>query len=222
MINKEFYLKLTEELEKVGVQLIAVSKRQPIESIKELYDLGHRDFGENQVQELLEKRKSLPQDIQWHMIGHLQRNKVKSIIPFVHMIHAVDSVRLYNKIKTEANLVGRQINVLLQLKIGMEEAKYGFQADEIMELVKEYDGEANSTIQIKGLMGMASYTDDQEQVLSEFMELTSLYDKLNPILINKDKLSIRSIGMSSDYPLAIKAGGNMIRIGSKIFGARKY
>ena len=198
--------------------LVAVSKTKPASDIQTAYDTGHRQFGENKVQELVEKHEQLPKDIEWHMIGHLQRNKVKYIAPFVHLIHGIDSLRLLKQVNKEGEKINRQIPCLLQVHIAKEETKSGFAADEIRQLFKDGLVEEMPFVSIKGLMGMATNTQDMEVVKSEFDGLKALYDEIGHS-INLEHLSM---GMSGDYPLALSCGSNMIRVGSAIFGHRNY
>ena len=198
------------------VSLIAVSKTKSAESIQEAYNAGQRDFGENKVQEMVQKWEALPRDIQWHMIGHVQRNKVKYMAPFVHLIHGVDTQKLILEIEKQAAKNDRVINCLLQVHIAEESSKFGFEPNEVAAVLKQ--NQSLSHVNIIGLMGMATFTDDKEQIKREFQQLKSLFDELfaskpNPVL---------SMGMSGDYPLAIATGSNMIRVGSLIFGARNY
>ena len=190
-----------------NVQLVAVSKTHPVEAIKEIYNLGQRVFGENKVQELLEKQPLLPTDIQWHLIGHLQTNKVKYIAGFIDTIQSVDSEKHQ-----------RIIKILLQVKIAEEETKFGLELHEAKELFAEYLQGEFPNIEITGLMGMATFTDNQNQVEKEFTFLKQVYDKLSL----QKPLQTLSMGMSDDFPLAIKCGANSVRIGSKIFGSRNY
>ncbi|MEJ2003797.1 MAG: YggS family pyridoxal phosphate-dependent enzyme [Cyclobacteriaceae bacterium] len=210
---------LHEELDPKGVTLVAVSKTKPAADIMEAYDAGHRDFGENKVQELTAKEEELPKDICWHMIGHLQRNKVKYIAGFVHLIHSVDSLRLLRAINKEGRKADRVVNCLLQVHIAEEDTKYGFDAGEITEaiaLLPELD-----FVQVKGLMGMATFTDDHGQVRREFAALKKQFDSLaDQDLPGNMKMEILSMGMSADYEIAIEEGSNMVRIGSSIFGER--
>jgi pyridoxal phosphate enzyme (YggS family) len=200
------------------VSLIAVSKTKPNEDIEALYKLGQRAFGENYVQELVDKQRSLPKDIQWHFIGHLQSNKVKYIAPFVHLIHGVDSLKLLTEINKQAQKAGRVISCLLQMHIATEETKFGMDISELKEAL-------NATahlpfVSIKGLMGMASFSDNQDQVRNEFRILHQHFINMqsNP----GAPFTILSMGMSGDYHMAIKEGSTMVRIGSLLFGARNY
>lgn len=202
-----------------GVQLVAVSKTKSTGEILEAYQAGQRIFGENKVQEMTAKWEQLPGDIQWHMIGHLQRNKVKYIIPFVSLIQGVDSLRLLREIDKRAGQAGRVVDCLLQVHIAEEDSKFGFDGDELMALLAGDELRQLNHVRIRGLMGMATFTDQSEQVLREFKSLKALYDQWRESMPGTD---ILSMGMSGDYELAIRAGSNMVRIGSSIFGARNY
>ena len=201
-----------------NVELVAVSKFHPIEKIKEVYDCGQRVFGENKVQELLTKVNELPNDIQWHLIGHLQTNKVKYIAPFIDTIQSVDSEKLLLEINKEAVKNNRKIKVLLQVKIAEEETKYGLEISEAKEIFSNYLEHQYPNIEILGLMGMATFTDNKNQVKSEFLVLKSLFDELSTF----KKLETLSMGMSDDFALAIECGSTSVRIGSAIFGVRNY
>ena len=197
-----------------AVTVVAVSKTKPADAIQEAYDAGHVDFGENKVQELCLKHQTLPKDIRWHMIGHLQRNKVKYIAPFVHLIHGVDSERLLNEINKQGAKNNRIIDVLLQIHIAEESTKFGFsyeEAEAVLSKAKELEN-----VRITGLMGMASYTDNTAQLTSEFSGLQDFYNRLQPT----NNWTTLSMGMSNDYKLAVDLGSNMIRVGSLIFGSR--
>ena len=196
--------------------LVAVSKTKPVEEIKSLYEIGHVDFGENKVQELVNKHNVLPKDINWHMIGHLQRNKVKQIIPFIHLIHSVDSLRLLNKINEEAKKINRKVNILIQIKISYDNSKYGFSYDEIEYLVKNKILNEYEFIDVKGLMGMATFTKDENVIDDEFKKLKKLYLEYR----THTNFSILSMGMSGDYKIALKNKSNMVRLGNVIFGKR--
>ncbi len=200
------------------VTLVAVSKTKPESAITELYDRGQRHFGENRVQELVKKQENLPKDIKWHMIGHLQTNKVKYIAPFVHLIHAVDSITLLDRINRYAIQNNRKISVLLQLKIAQEESKYGLTKEGLEVLTEQLVDGVFPHVDMKGLMGMATFTDDVEQVRGEFDKLTKMRDTL--IKRFDIDLPILSMGMSGDYQTAIAAGSTMVRIGSLLFGSR--
>ena len=214
-VNKEKYQQINEELRLSKITLIAVSKTKPVEDILELYDLGHRDFGENYVQELVEKAERLPKDIRWHFIGHLQSNKVKLITPFIYLIHGVDSLKLLKEIDKQAEKSKRHIDCLLQVHIAQEETKFGFDENELFAL--EIGQFVN--VKIKGLMGMASLTENTNKIRTEFKHLKTIYKKLSTLT---PQLSILSMGMSADYKIAIEEGSNMVRIGSLLFGERNY
>ena len=201
-----------------NVELVAVSKFHPVEKIKEVYDCGQRVFGENKVQELLTKVNELPSDIQWHLIGHLQTNKVKYIAPFIDTIQSVDSEKLLLEINKEAAKNNRIIKVLLQVKIAEEETKHGLEIAEAKEIFSNYLEHQYPNIEILGLMGMATFTDNKNQVKSEFLILKSLFDELSTFR----KLETLSMGMSDDFALAIECGSTSVRIGSAIFGVRNY
>lgn len=199
-----------------NVQLVTVSKTHPVESIKKVYALGQRVFGENRVQELVEKQPQLPSDIQWHLIGHLQTNKVKYIAPFIDTIQSVDSKKILVEIDKQAKNNNRNIKVLLQVKIAEEDTKYGLEINETKELYLEFMNGKFPNVSIVGLMGMATFTDNKEQVTKEFTLLKQLFDQLS----QKQKLETLSLGMSGDYEIAIECGANSVRIGSAIFGSR--
>lgn len=220
-VNKEVYQRIKSELDSKGVSLVAVSKTKPVEDILELYNLGHRDFGENYVQELAEKAEALPKDIRWHFIGHLQSNKVKYIAPFVHLIHGVDSLKLLLEINKQAAKNNRIISCLLQVYIAKEETKFGLDETELEDLWRSTLINQFSNIQITGLMGMASFTDDKNLIRNEFKSLKSIFEKYSlPQTLNL-KLQTLSMGMSSDYQIAVEEGSNMVRIGSLLFGERQ-
>ena len=213
-VNKQKYTELQKELEGKAT-LVAVSKTKPVDDLQALYDLGQRDFGENYVQELVDKQAFLPKDIRWHFIGHLQSNKVKFIAPFVHLIHGVDSESLLKEIDKQAAKNNRIIDCLLQVHIATEETKFGLDEAELRNLkCSDYHN-----VNIKGLMGMASFSNDMQLVKYEFKLLKKLYDQLPAQGINP---SILSIGMSGDYTIAVEEGSNMVRIGSLLFGERNY
>lgn len=215
---------ITENYKKVistipsNVQLVAVSKTHPIDQIKHLYDLGQRIFGENKVQELEDKHLELPQDIQWHLIGHLQTNKVKYIAPYIDTIQSVDSEKLLAEIDKQALKNERKIKVLLQVKIAEEDTKYGLEIHEAKELYLDYLNGKFPNVIVTGLMGMATFTEDKNQVKKEFSLLKHLFDQLS----RQQKLETLSMGMSDDYPIAIECGANSVRVGSAIFGHRNY
>ena len=202
-------------------KLIAVSKTKPVEVLQEAYNVGIRDFGENKVQELVEKQEQLPKDIKWHMIGHLQRNKVKYIAPFVHLIHGVDSFKLLKEINKQAKKAGRVIPCLLQLHIAKEESKFGFDEKELFDLIEGEEIKELKHVEIVGLMGMATFTQNEQTVQQEFSFLRNLKEKLaDKNLPDNFNLKELSMGMSGDYLIAQKEGSTMVRIGSAIFGSR--
>jgi len=219
-INKEKYKQIIFELAKT--KLVAVSKTKTAEDINELYLLGQRNFGENYVQELVDKHEALPKDIQWHFIGHLQSNKVKYIVPFVSLIHGVDSFKLLKDINKQGEKMNRVINCLLQIYIAEEETKFGLNEDELDDIFGSKDLKDLKNIKITGLMGMASFTENEEIIRNEFRYLKTLFHSYNKLSIANCQLSILSMGMSADYKIAIEEGSNMVRIGSLIFGERNY
>lgn len=227
MLIKENLIALKKTLPK-EVELVAVTKTKSIADIKEAYNTGHKNFGENKVQEMVNKYEELPKDIQWHMIGHLQRNKVKYMAHFVHLIHGVDSFKTLKEIDKQAKKHYRVINCLLQVRIVKEETKFGLTFNEIEQIIKNEELIQLKNIKIIGLMGMASFTDDTNQVNNEFRNLNNFFKKLKTSVtssvVKKQNLEIKtlSMGMSGDYKIAIKNGSDMIRIGSAIFGARNY
>jgi PLP dependent protein len=236
MINKEAYEAIKKELQQKNVTLVAVSKTKPAEDILELYNSGQRDFGENYVQELVDKEAQLPKDIRWHFIGHLQSNKVKYIAPFVHLIHGVDSENLLKEINKQALKNNRIIDVLLQVHIAQEETKFGFSEEELNLIISQYENLKMRGISIRGLMGMASFSDDMNKIRKEFKGLKALFDKTHSALsiepsafslqpsalgIQPSAFSILSMGMSGDYKIAVEEGSTMVRIGSLIFGERE-
>jgi pyridoxal phosphate enzyme (YggS family) len=227
-IHVEKYKYLQDQLNGKAT-LVAVSKTKPLEDIQALYDLGHRDFGENYVQELVDKAALLPKDIRWHFLGHLQSNKVKYIAPFVHLIHGVDSLSLLKEIDKQAAKNNRIIDCLLQIHIAKEETKFGFDPSELIAL-HEFTQWKNVTL--VGLMGMASFSDDKDLVKKEFADLKSLFDgnkkssdkiaTANTTETNNFQFTILSMGMSGDYEIALEQGSNMVRIGSLLFGERNF
>ncbi len=220
MVNIAVWKKLTEEFAAEGVALVAVSKTKPVGDILELYQAGQRAFGENYVQELVEKQAALPADIQWHYIGHLQGNKVKFIAQFVHLIHAVDSFKLLAEIDKQALKNNRTIDVLLQVHIAAEDTKFGLSEQEIMQQFGEQSTPL-ANVRICGLMGMATNTDDQAQVRTEFRRLRDLFTLLKQTTFSRNpSFTTCSMGMSADYTIAIEEGSTMVRIGSMLFGAR--
>jgi PLP dependent protein len=224
LIDQNKYLEIVKQLQENEVTLVAVSKTKPAEAIKELYDLGQRDFGENYVQELVDKQQQLPQDIRWHFIGHLQSNKIKYIAPFVYLIHGVDSIKLLKEVDKQGTKTNRIINVLLQVHIADEETKFGMGEDELDELLNPSSGKLPElkNVNIRGLMGMASFTDDKTKVRSEFKYLKSLFNKYAQLQTSNFKPQTLSMGMSGDYTIAVEEGSSMVRIGSLIFGERQY
>ncbi|MEO8770537.1 MAG: YggS family pyridoxal phosphate-dependent enzyme [Ferruginibacter sp.] len=224
-INIENYNKIKKQLDEKQVTLVAVSKTKTIQDIQALYDLGQRDFGENYVQELVDKYESLPKDIRWHFIGHLQTNKVKYIAAFVYLIHGVDSEKLLSEINKQGAKINRIIDCLLQVYISKDETKFGFDELELETLIKkiEINKDAFKHVSIKGLMGMATFTEDNALIISEFKCLEEIFKKSEARLsIINYPLSIISMGMSADYSFAIEAGSTMVRIGSLLFGERNY
>ncbi|WP_036385402.1 YggS family pyridoxal phosphate-dependent enzyme [Muricauda sp. MAR_2010_75] len=218
MSIKDNLNKINSELPS-GVTLVAVSKTKPNEDILEAYNTGHRIFGENKVQEMVAKWEALPKDIEWHMIGHVQRNKVKYMAEFVALIHGVDSLKLLKEINKQAKKHDRVIPCLLQMHIAEEDTKFGLDDSELQDLLQSDEFKAMENIKIMGLMGMATFTSDENQVRKEFAHLKSVFEKLQQKL---PEISILSMGMSGDYALAIEEGSTMVRIGSSIFGARNY
>ncbi|SFS54264.1 YggS family pyridoxal phosphate-dependent enzyme [Sphingobacterium wenxiniae] len=209
------------DLNPIGVTLVAVSKTKPVEDIQEAYDAGQRVFGENMVQELVEKQEALPKDIQWHLIGHLQTNKVKYIAPFIAMIQSVDSLKVLKEIDKHAKKHDRIIDCLLQVHIADEDTKFGFDHIELIEILRDEAFGQLQNIRIRGLMGIATNTDNEKVVKEEFYEMKMLFDGVKASFFRKvDSFDILSMGMSSDYKLAIEQGGNMVRLGSTVFGKR--
>jgi len=211
---------LIEIKDKLGedITLVAVSKTKPNEDILEAYDTGHRDFGENKIQDMTDKYEALPKDIRWHMIGHVQRNKVKYMAKYVHLIHAVDSPRLLKEINKRAKNEEREIQCLLQLKIAEEDSKYGLDKETLLDILNGDAYKSYEHVKIVGLMGMATFTDDEAQIHREFSQLEKLYFDLK----DKHQFTTLSMGMSGDYQLAQEHRTTMVRIGSKIFGERDY
>lgn len=201
-------------------KLVAISKTKPLELLQAAYEAGQRDFGENKVQELASKYEELPKDIRWHMVGHLQRNKVKYIAPFVHLIHSVDSLRLLETIEKEGAKSDRVIAVLLQIHIAKEEAKFGFDRQDLIDLIESGKLKQFTHVKVQGMMGMATNTDNEATIAAEFKGLKALFDELN----DQYNLGLQdlSMGMSGDFKIAVDAGSTMIRIGTDIFGARDY
>lgn len=204
------------------VSLVAVSKTKPIEDILDAYNAGQRMFGENKIQEMADKYEALPKDIDWHMIGHVQTNKVKYMAPFVSLIHGVDSFKLLNEINKQAKKNNRIINCLLQIKIAEEDSKFGLSFEDAKALLESPELKTLDHIKIIGLMGMATFTDDEAQLKTEFNKLQSAFNQFKAIHVPNCEMTILSMGMSGDYKIAINCGSNMIRVGSSIFGERNY
>ena len=202
------------------VTLVAVSKTKPIADLMEAYHVGQRIFGENKIQEMTEKWEAMPKDIEWHMIGHVQTNKVKFMAEYVSLIHGVDSLKLLVEINKQALKHNRIINCLLQVYIAEEESKFGLDENELGEVLNAQEFKTLQNIQIVGLMGMATFTENQSQIKKEFQNLKTIFDKVNQLETNNLKLETLSMGMSGDYQLAIECGSTMVRIGSSIFGVR--
>ncbi|MGB6083213.1 YggS family pyridoxal phosphate-dependent enzyme [Moheibacter sp.] len=200
------------------VTLVAVSKTKPAEDVQTAYDAGHLDFGENRVQEMVEKYEALPKDIRWHQIGHLQKNKVKYIAPFIHLIHSVDSESLLKEINKQALKQERIILCLLQISIADEETKFGMEQEEAQRILATYESNF-PFVKIVGLMGMATFTEDESQIRNEFRTLKTFFDQLKT---QNPELKTLSMGMSGDYEIAVEEGSNMIRVGSSVFGERNY
>lgn len=203
-----------------GVSLVAVSKFHPVEALKEAYDAGQRIFGESRVQELLVKHEALPKDIEWQMIGHLQTNKVRQIVPFISLIQSVDSVRLAECINREAERIGRVVDILLEIHVAQEESKTGWKYDELITFLQSEEFKRLKNIRVRGVMGMATNTDDEQVVRADFEQLANHFNHLKPLF--DEEFDTLSMGMSDDYELAIDCGSTMVRIGSSIFGDRIY
>ena len=220
---------IAENLKKVqatlnpGVKLVAVSKFHPIAALRQAYDEGQRMFGESHVQEVLIKRQALPEDVEWHFIGHLQTNKVKQLVPFVSLIHSVDSMKLLREIDKQAQKCGRVVDVLLQIHVAAEETKFGFAPEEAMQLLQQDEWRELKHVHITGLMAMATNTEDERQVESEFEQVHQLFETMkHRFFANDATFNQLSMGMSGDYLLAQKHGSTMVRVGSLIFGERNY
>ena len=220
---------IKENLEKIratlpkSVTLVAVSKTKPVSDIQEAYDAGHRAFGENYPQEMRDKHEVLPQDIQWHFIGHLQTNKIKYIIPYVTLIHSIDSANLLEAVNKEAKKHGRVVDCLLQFHIAMEETKFGLDMEEARQLLESEAFQQMQNVRICGVMGMATFTDDKAEIRKEFKYLKEVFDTLKQdYFADQPQFKEISMGMSDDYPIAIEEGATLVRVGSKIFGARIY
>lgn len=203
-----------------GVTLIAVSKYHPADAVMQAYEAGQRDFGESKAQDLVKKHDILPDDIKWHFIGHLQSNKIKYIAPFVHLIHSIDSYKLLQEVNRHGEKQNRRIACLLQIHIAQEETKFGFTPDECMEMLSNNEWQSLKNIEIRGIMCMASNTDDESQIADEFSKVQMLFNDIKEnFFAGNENFNILSAGMSDDYPIAIKFGSNHIRVGSKIFSA---
>lgn len=218
MSIQENFKKIQEQIPE-GVTLVAVSKTKPVEDIQTLYDLGQRDFGENKIQEMCEKYEVLPKDIRWHMIGHVQDNKIKYMADFVHLIHGIDKAKRLKEVQKQAQKASRIQQVLLQIHIAEEDTKFGMNLLEAREVLSSESIKSYPNVKIVGLMGMATFTNDLEQVKKEFQQLNSLFVELQK---DYPQLEHLSMGMSGDYDIAIQEGSNMVRVGSAIFGARNY
>ena len=220
---RENLMQFREKISGKNCVLVAISKTKSVADILDAYNSGLKDFGENKVQELLEKYDKLPSDITWHMVGHLQTNKVKYIVPFIRLIHSVDSLKLLFEIDKQAHKTGRIIPCLLQVHISEEETKFGFDANEVTELINNPELLNLKHIIIKGLMGIATYTDDMQKVRVEFQKLKKIYNQISLMNVPANvKIETLSMGMSGDYEVALEEGSNMIRIGTAIFGERRY
>ena len=229
MRNKFFETMIKENLEKIretlpkNVTLVAVSKTKPVSDIQEAYDAGQRDFGENYPQEMRDKHEVLPHDIQWHFIGHLQTNKIKYIIPYVTLIHSIDTANLLEAVNKEAKKHDRVVDCLLQFHIALEETKFGLDLEEARQLLDSDAFKQMENVRICGVMGMGTFTDDMEEVRKEFKHLKSIFDTLKKDYFpSQEQFKEISMGMSEDYPIAIEEGATLIRVGSKIFGPRNY
>ncbi len=219
-VNESGYQQIVKGLQEANITLVAVSKTKPVSDIQVLLELGQKDFGENYVQELVEKQSQITGDINWHFIGHLQTNKVKQIISFVHLIHGVDSFKLLLEINKQATKINRVVDCLLQVHIAKEETKFGMDEDEVKAVLDQVS--SLSHVKIKGLMGMATFSDDENIIRKEYKYLKQLYDTLVNERIECTSFNILSMGMSGDYNIAVEEGSNMVRIGSLIFGERNY
>ena len=221
MSIKQNLLEIKSDLPK-NVTLVAVSKTKPVSELMEAYEAGQRIFGENKIQEMSDKFDEMPNDIQWHMIGHVQTNKVKFMAPFVSLVHGVDSLKLLEEIDKQALKNNRVIDCLLQIHIAEEDTKFGLDETELFEILGSETFKNLKNIQVKGLMGMATFTEDESQIKKEFTVLKQLFDKVNTLSTISYPISILSMGMSDDYKIAIECGSTMVRIGSSIFGNRNY
>ena len=222
MVNIKKYREIQRLARQYNAKLIVVSKLQSNEDIKTIYDLGHRNFGENRVQSLLSKKEDLPGDISWHMIGTLQKNKIKYLLPWIEFIHSIDHFELACQVNKEAKKHNRKLPVLLELKISSENTKQGFSEDELLRSIDENPWSSLENIELRGLMGMASFTNDTDTINREFRHLKELFDATSIKPYWKDSFKTLSMGMSADYTTAIQNGSNLVRIGSLIFGERNY
>lgn len=217
MVNKQALKEIDNTCKRYNAQLVAVTKKRSIEEVAELYELGYRVFAENRVQDLLEKKELLPNNIEWHLIGHLQRNKVKYIVPFVKLIHSVDSIRLLLEINKEAKKLNKTVDCLLQFHVAQEESKYGIAPENIDAFMSDLKTIKIDNIKIRGIMGMASFTNNQNQIRKEFEQLKSIFEMLKKEYFKEDNFSILSMGMSSDYKIALEEGSTLVRVGSALF-----
>ena len=221
MNNNSELIQITKELDKANCRLITVSKTRSIDEILTVYEQGYRSFGENKAQEMATKHELLPKDIEWHFIGHLQRNKVKYIAPFVHLIHSVDSLRLLQEINKQGEKVNRVIRCLLQVYVADEETKFGLDVQELEQLIKSDELNRMEFVKIEGLMAMATFSDDVEKIKQEFKQAKNLFDSIKSLNLPSNTSMIElSMGMSGDYKLALQKGSTMVRIGNAIFGLR--
>jgi len=223
MINTDFLAKVRQQLQAKNARLVAVSKTKPINAIMQAYHNNQRIFGENKVQEMVEKHAQLPNDIEWHLIGHLQTNKVKYIAPFVKLIHSIDSQKLLAEVNKRALQNNRVIDCLLQIHIANENTKFGMSYKQVSNLLESIDYQAMTNIAVKGVMGMATFTSNQQQIGEEFKQLKHIFEKLKTCYFAADNQFCEiSMGMSGDYEIALEKGSTLVRIGSKIFGNRQY
>lgn len=217
MVNQKALKEISIICETHNAHLVAVTKNRTLEEIKELYDLGYTVFAENRVQDLLEKKEILANDIEWHLIGHLQRNKVKYIVPFVKLIHSIDSISLTKEINKEAFKIDKTIDCLLQFHIAQEESKFGIKTENLDNFMQEYKQLKLSNIKIRGIMGMASFTENQNLIKKEFKQLKDIFDKLKNQYFQQEDFNILSMGMSGDYKIALEYGSTLVRVGSALF-----
>lgn len=217
MVNKQALKEIDSICKKHNAQLVAVTKKRSTEEVRELYELGYHIFAENRVQDLLAKKELLPDNIEWHLIGHLQRNKVKYIVPFVKLIHSVDSIRLLSEINKEAEKANKTVDCLLQFHVAQEESKYGIIPKNIDTFISNLTTIETNNIKIRGIMGMASFTEDKNQIKKEFMQLKSIFEMLKKEYFKENDFSILSMGMSSDYKIALEEGSTLVRVGSALF-----